>query len=75
MTKRTKNLYVNASLWYIVANVLGQGIVFLSNIVFTRIMSKTDYGMYSTYYSIVAMLTPFVGANLFVGLCKGYYDF
>lgn len=75
MTKRTKNLYVNASLWYIVANVLGQGIVFLSNIVFTRIMSKTDYGMYSTYYSIVAMLTPFVGANLFVGLCNGYYDF
>lgn len=69
------NSFINASLWYIIANFLGQGIVLLSNIIFTRIMNQNDYGLYSTYYSIVALLTPFVGANLFVGLNNGYFDF
>lgn len=69
------NGFIKASFWYIVANFLGQGIVLLSNIIFTRIMNQNDYGLYSTYYSIVALLTPFVGANLFVGLNNGYFDF
>ena len=75
MSENKAGMYLSASIWYIVANFLGQGIVLISNIIFTRIMSQSDYGLYSTYYSVVALLTPFVGANLFVGLTNGYFDF
>ena len=74
MNKKT-SVFFNASIWYIIANCLGQGIMLLSSIVFTRIMSQEHYGLYTTYYSVVALLTPFVGANLFIGLNNGYFDF
>ena len=74
MNKKT-SVFFNASIWYIVANCLGQGIMLLSSIIFTRIMSQEHFGLYTTYYSVVALLTPFVGANLFVGLNNGYFDF
>ncbi len=70
-----KNSYTKAALFYIIANCIGQGFALLSNIIFTRIMSKEYYGLYTNYYSIVSLLTPFVGANLFIGLNTGYFDF
>jgi O-antigen/teichoic acid export membrane protein len=70
-----KNKYLISSVWYIVANSLGLGIYLLSNIIFTRIMPQQEYGLYSTYYSVVTILVPFVGMNLFVGLTNGYIDF
>lgn len=68
------NTYVKASTFYILGNGIGQGLVFFSSYVFTRIMSQDDYGLYGNYYSIVSMLTPLVGANLFMGLNIAYID-
>lgn len=73
--KNKTSVFFNASIWYIIANCIGQGIMLLSSILFTRIMSQEHFGLYTTYYSVVALLTPFVGANLFVGLQNGYFDF
>ncbi len=70
-----KNSYTKAALFYIIANCIGQGFALLSNIIFTRIMTQENYGLYTNYYSIVSLLTPFVGANLFLGLNIGYFDF
>ena len=47
----------------------------MSNIFFTRYMSQTDYGLYSNYYSIVALLVPFVGMNLYFALSNAYIDY
>lgn len=69
------NVYVKASIFYMVGNGLGQGIILLSTIVFTRIMSQNDYGVYTTYYSIVSILNTLVGANLFNGLNNAYVDY
>lgn len=74
MNKKT-SVFFNASIWYIIANCLGQGIMLLSSIVFTRIMPQEHFGLYTTYYSIVVLFAPFVGANLFIGLNNGYFDF
>lgn len=74
MKNKTSGFF-NASIWYIIANCLGQGTMLLSSILFTRIMSQEHFGLYTTYYSIVALLAPFVGANLFIGLDNGYFDF
>ena len=70
-----KKSYTTAALFYIIANCIGQGFALLSNIMFTRIMSQENYGLYTNYYSIVSLLTPFVGVNLFLGLNIGYFDF
>lgn len=72
--KRNSSFF-SASIWYIIANCLGQGIMLLSSIIFTRVMSQEHFGLYTTYYSVVAILTPFVGMNLFMGLNNGYFDF
>ena len=69
------NKYVKASTFYILGNGIGQGLVFLSSYIFVRIMSKADYGLYGNYYSIVSILGPLVGANLFVGLNIAFIDY
>lgn len=73
--KMQLNRFLTASIFYIFANSLGQGIILFSSIIFTRIMSQEHYGLYVNYYSVVALFTPFVGANLFIGLNIGYFDF
>ena len=69
------NSLLNATFFYLIGNAIGQGVILLSSIVFTRVMTKNDYGMYSTYYSLVAILTTLVGVNLFQGLCNAYIDY
>lgn len=69
------NPLLKASIYYIIGNAFGQGMILLGNVIFTRIMRQTDYGIYSTYYSMVSIFTTIVGANLFVGLNNGYIDY
>ena len=51
-----KQEYAKASIYYILANIVGQGVVLLSSAVFTRMMSKVDYGLVSTYSTWVLVL-------------------
>lgn len=72
---KTANAFVNASFVYILANGIGQGTTLIVNTFFTRYMSKADYGLYSNYYSLVAILVPIIGANLYDGLALAYMDY
>ena len=72
---KTTNEFFNATFVYIIANGIGQGTTLLANIFFTRYMSQNDYGLYSNYYSYVAILVPFVGMNLYFGLTNAYMDY
>lgn len=72
---KTTNEFFNATFIYIIANGIGQGTTLLANIFFTRYMSQSDYGLYSNYYSYVAILVPFVGMNLYFGLTNAYMDY
>ena len=74
-TLKTSNVFVNASIVYILANGIGQGTTLLANIFFTRYMSQRDYGLFSNYYSYVSLLVPFVGMNLYCGLANAYIDY
>ena len=69
------NSYVKATFFYILGNGIGQGLILLSTIIFTRVMSKTDYGLYSTYYSVVSIMTTLVGANLYHAVNNAYIDY
>lgn len=70
-----KQEYAKASIYYVIANIIGQGIVLLSSAVFTRMMSKEDYGLISTYSTWVLVLNTFICLNLFISVRTAYIDF
>lgn len=71
----TGKKYLSASVYYIVGNAIGQGVVLLSSAIFTRIMSKEAYGMVSTYSTWVLILNTFICLNLFISTRNGYVDY
>ncbi len=73
--KRKINPFFKASVWYVVGNGIGQGMIMIGTIIFTRMMSRSSYGLYSSYYSVVSIFATLVGANLFIGLNNGYIDY
>ncbi len=68
------NPLAKASTLYLLATAVGQGMSFVAIIVFTRLMSKEDYGLYSTYFAAVSVLEVFTGANLFISINNAYID-
>lgn len=71
----SKQEYAKASIYYAIANIIGQGIVLVSSAVFTRLMSKNDFGLVSTYSTWVLVLNTFIGLNLFITVRNAYIDF
>lgn len=67
--------YTKASIYYVIANIIGQGIVLLSSAIFTRMMSKADYGLVSTYSTWVLVMNTFICLNLFITVRTAYIDF
>lgn len=70
-----KQEYARASIYYVAANIIGQGIVLISSAIFTRMMSKADYGLVSTYSTWVLVLNTFICLNLFISVRTAYIDF
>ncbi len=56
---------VKASMWYTVSNVLRKGIGLLATPIFTRMMTKGQYGTYSIFLSWYNILGIFTGLNLY----------
>ncbi len=46
-----------ASAWYMASNIISRGIAFLSTPVFTRLLSPSEYGIYSLYVSWLGIFT------------------
>ena len=61
--------------WYTFSNFLVNGITFLLAPVFTRIMSKADYGIYSNYTAWMSLLSVVVTLNLYASISRAKYDF
>lgn len=72
--KHSLNPFFKSSVIYIIATIIGQGMSFVSIIVFTRLMPQGEYGDYSTYYAYVSIFIVFIGANLYVSLNNAYID-
>lgn len=70
-----KQEYAKASIYYVIANIIGQGIVLISSAWFTRMMSKADYGLVSTYSTWVLVINTFICLNLFISVRTAYVDF
>ena len=70
-----QNKFLKASIFYLLGNIVGQGIVLLSSAIFTRIMDKEAYGLVNTYSAWVLVLNTFIGLNLFITVRNAYIDY
>ncbi|MEG1821608.1 MAG: oligosaccharide flippase family protein [Clostridiales bacterium] len=73
--KTQKNSAISAGLGYTIGNILVNGIAFISVPIFTRILSTSDFGIYSSFMAYQAILSIFIGLALHVSLKNAKYDF
>lgn len=79
MPKQTKSdgygRIVKASIWYTISNFLMHGTAFLTTPLFTRILSKADFGAFNNFlswYSLISIITTF---NLSSTISRARFDF
>lgn len=66
---------IKSGLWYTVSNFLIKGVGFLTTPIFTRLLTKTDFGLYNNYVSWLAIATILVTLNLDSTLISARYDY
>ena len=65
---KTMGLPAKASVWYTLCNVLQKGIAFLVVPIYTRVLTKGEYGLYSTFQSWKDIIIIFATLNLYCGV-------
>lgn len=66
---------IRAGLNYTVGNLLTKGLSFLSVILFARLMSTGDYGIFNTFSSYVSMLGVVIGFAMHVSVRNAKLDY
>ncbi len=59
---------VKATIWFTICSVIQKGISLLTTPLFTRLLTKTEYGVYSVYQSWYAIILIFTTLNLSAGV-------
>ena len=60
----TNGRVLKSGVWYTASNFLVKGIVFITTPIFTRLLTKTDFGLYNNYVSWLAIITIIVTTNI-----------
>lgn len=63
-----QNIGIKVGLWYTFCNVLQRGVSVITVPVFTRVLTKEQYGTYSLYLSWLNILSIFTCLNLYYGV-------
>lgn len=74
MGKRKINV-ISAALIYIVGSFFTQGLRFITLPIFSRMMSTSDFGLYSSYETWIAMLTVIIGLQTTASIANAYVDY
>ena len=74
-TESLNSRALKAGLWYTVCNFIVRGINFLTTPLFTRIISKADYGNYSNYTSWLSLLTILTTLDLYTSISRAKFDY
>lgn len=74
-TNSTNRKALKSGIWYTASNFLVKSIAFLTTPIFTRILTKTDFGLYNNYVSWLAIATILVTLNLDSTLISARYDY
>ncbi len=68
-------LALKAGFWYVISTFLLKCIAFITIPVFSRLLSKSDYGEFANYANWQATLLIITGAELYNSLSRAYYDY
>lgn len=66
---------LKSGIWYIISNFIVKGIAFITTPIFTRFLTKNDFGLYNNYISWLGIISIFVTLNLGSTLISAKYDF
>lgn len=69
------NKQLKAGIWYTISNFFVSGISFLATPVFTRLMSTSDYGLFSTYNAWRSILLVVVTMQMAASINRARFDF
>ena len=71
----SNNKVLRSGIWYTVSNFMVKGIGFITTPIFTRLLTKADFGLYNNYVSWLAIITILVTLNLDSTLISARYDY
>lgn len=75
MSNNNSNNAIKAGIWYTISNFLAKGLVFLTTPLFTRILSRVDFGTYSNFATWQSLLLIIVTFELYSSVARAKYDF
>lgn len=75
MNKNINRKALKSGIWYTISNFLVKGIGFITTPIFTRLLTKQEFGMFNNFTSWVNIFTIFVTLNLESTLISARYDY
>ena len=66
---------LKSGIWYTFSNFLVRGIGLITTPIFTRLLTKAEFGAYNNYTSWLAIITIFVTLNLESTLISARFDY
>lgn len=69
------NVVLKSGIWYMVSNFLTRGIVFLTTPLFTRMLTKEEFGAFSNFSSWLNILSIIITLNVEASLISARYDY
>ena len=66
---------LKSGIWYTVSNFLIRSIGFITTPIFTRLLTKSEFGAFNNYSSWLSIITIFVTFNLESTLISAKYDY
>ncbi len=63
------------TVWYVLSSILVNALNFLTTPIFTRILSKSEYGQYSNFISWQTILEILVTLNISMSITRAKYEF
>ena len=68
-------LALKAGVWYVISTFLVKGLSFITTPIFSRLLSKEDYGEFSNFASWQVLLLIITGAEMHNTVARAYYDY
>ncbi len=73
--KINKKILLKSGFWYTISNFLTRAMVFITMPIFTRLMSKAEYGDFYVFASWQAILLIICGIEVYATLNRARFDF
>ena len=75
MSNSSDTKALKSGVWYTVSNFLLQGLAFITTPIFTRLLTKSDFGAFSNYTAWLSIVAIVCTLEFKSSVSRAYYDF